>query len=57
MTLLVNFSDILISEPTTQKERFCEKKVSRITKCVEKNGHAMYLKNDFYTAIVIKDDT
>ena len=54
---LVGRSKILISEPSAQKERFRENKISQISKCIEKNEHAMYHKKIFYMAILIKDDT
>ena len=54
---LVGLSKILISQPSAQKERFRENKISQISKCIEKNEHAMYHKKFFYVAILIKDDT
>ena len=52
------FSKILISELSTRKERFREKRISRISNCIEKKyQHAMYSKNDFYAAILIKKNT
>ena len=53
----MGLSKILISQPSAQKERFRENKISQISKCIEKNEHAMYHKKFFYVAILIKDDT
>ena len=50
--IFAEFIDNLISW-TVQKERFYEKKTSRISKCIEKNKHVMYCKKKF---LLIKDD-
>ena len=41
-TFLLSFNQILISEVSAQKEKLWEKKISRISKCMEKNEHAIY---------------